>query len=213
MGNAIPDGISREDLLSAIRDFDAGAPHAFGASTVYDLLFEGRRYPPKAIVGLAAERHLGRPLQTTEFRGGLGTKCFRVLEGCGFEVVRKVDPITYPDEIEGVTFIEGLVTTVTVNRYERDPDARTACIDHYGARCRACGLVFSERYGDVGDGFIHVHHLTPLSEIRAAYALNPIRDLRPVCPNCHAMLHRRTPPFSIEELQVKLGIINVASTC
>jgi 5-methylcytosine-specific restriction enzyme A len=79
-------------------------------------------------------------------------------------VVREVDPITYSDEIEGVTFIEGLVTTVTVNRYERDPDARAACIDHYGARCRACRLVFSERYGDVGDGFIHVHHLTPLPE-------------------------------------------------
>lgn len=171
MGNAIPDGISREDLLCAIRDFDAGAPHPFGASTGYDHLFEGRRYPPKAIVGLAAARRLGRPLLTTEFRGGRGTKCFQVLEGCGFKVVRKVDPITYPDELEGVTFIEGLVTTVTVNRYERDQDARAACIAHYGACCRACGLVFSTRYGDVGEGFIHVHHLTPLSEIRAAYDL------------------------------------------
>jgi 5-methylcytosine-specific restriction enzyme A len=50
-------------------------------------------------------------------------------------------------------------------------------------------------------GFIHVHHLTPLSSLGTDYEVDPIRDLRPVCPNCHAVLHRREPPYSPEEVQ------------
>jgi 5-methylcytosine-specific restriction protein A len=53
----------------------------------------------------------------------------------------------------------------------------------------------------LGAGFIQVHHTVPLSSIGTEYVIDPIRDLIPVCPNCHAMLHRKTPPFSIAELR------------
>ena len=59
---------------------------------------------------------------------------------------------------------------------------------------------FSERPGHPPDGFIHVHHLRQLSEIRKEYLVDPIKDLRPVCPNCHAVLHLRNPAYSIEEV-------------
>jgi predicted HNH restriction endonuclease len=63
-----------------------------------------------------------------------------------------------------------------------------------------CGFKVAQTYGEVGEGFIHVHHLKPLSEIGSKYKVDPIQDLRPVCPNCHAMIHRRDPPYGIEEL-------------
>ena len=49
---------------------------------------------------------------------------------------------------------------------------------------------FEEKYGVIGRGFIHVHHIVPISTIRESYQVDPVRDLVPVCPNCHAMLHR-----------------------
>jgi 5-methylcytosine-specific restriction protein A len=83
-----------------------------------------------------------------------------------------------------------------VNAYERDPRARKACLAHHGTNCSVCGFNFESRYGKIGEGFIHVHHLVPLSEVGEDYEVDPIADLLPVCPNCHAMLHRSDPPLS-----------------
>lgn len=103
-------------------------------------------------------------------------------------------------------FKEGTKTKVFVNRYERNPDARRKCIEHYGPICNVCGFDFELIYGEIGFDYIHVHHLIPLAGQEEEYSVNPIDDLRPVCPNCHAMLHRKTPPFAIEELQSRLLI-------
>lgn len=111
-------------------------------------------------------------------------------------------PTKLPEEVgTDETVIEGAVCRVLVNVYERDPSARRKCIEHWGTRCVVCALDFSDRYGELGAGFIHVHHLRPLSEIREQYELDPITDLRPVCPNCHAMLHRKSPPLGVDELR------------
>lgn len=53
----IPDGISREDVEQSIRDFVADVGHNFGPSTRYDLVFEGKRYPPKATSTSEARKH------------------------------------------------------------------------------------------------------------------------------------------------------------
>ncbi len=97
--------------------------------------------------------------------------------------------------------IEGAKKTVTVNAYERNPQARNICIKHHGANCVICNFNFEKMYGDVGKGFIHVHHLTPIASIGQSYELDPVEDLRPVCPNCHSMLHAKNPPFSIVEMR------------
>jgi hypothetical protein len=60
---------------------------------------------------------------------------------------------------------------------------------------------FEDVYGKIGRGYIHVHHLVPPSAIGKRYRLNPKRDLRPVCANCHAMIDRRDPPYTIDELK------------
>jgi hypothetical protein len=101
-------------------------------------------------------------------------------------------------------FSEGSRTAVLVNRYERDPRARAACISHYGSQCVACGFSFAERYGEVGDGVIEVHHLEPLGAQDGLRDVDPIEHLRPLCSNCHTMAHRRSPPYSVEELQTML---------
>lgn len=107
----------------------------------------------------------------------------------------------HPEEIPvGVEYPEGTVRQVIVNAYERNPAARQACVEHHGTSCAVCGFNFGAKYGKIGAGFIHVHHLKPLASIKEGYDVDPINDLVPVCPNCHAMLHRHTPPFSAEEL-------------
>jgi len=110
----------------------------------------------------------------------------------------------YPDELDkSETLFEGIRKTIIVNSYERNPVARTKCIEHYGAQCVVCDFDFEGKYGDIGKGFIHVHHLTQLSDIKQGYEVNPVNDLRPVCPNCHAMLHKKKPPYTVEQLELK----------
>lgn len=111
----------------------------------------------------------------------------------------------HPEEIsEGLKYPEGTVGQVRVNAYERNPAARQACVKHHGLSCAVCRFSFGATYGEIGTGFIHVHHLKPLASIKEGYDVDPIKDLVPVCPNCHAMLHRHTPPFSIEELAASI---------
>ena len=113
--------------------------------------------------------------------------------------------ISYPEEVApSPQLFEGAATSVLVNSYERNPKARRACVAHYGYRCSVCGLSFAEVYGGLGEDFIHVHHLVEISSVGREYAIDPIRDLRPVCANCHAMLHRKVPAISIEELKQSL---------
>ncbi len=108
----------------------------------------------------------------------------------------------FPEEVrDNEEYYEGATKKITVNIYERNPEARQKCIELYGTDCYICGFNFEKQYGETGKGFIHVHHLKPLSEIGEKYELDPVQDLRPVCPNCHAMLHKKKPPYSIGELK------------
>jgi 5-methylcytosine-specific restriction protein A len=112
--------------------------------------------------------------------------------------------IQYPDEIPVEyenTLFEGAKRTIIVNSYERNSEARRICISHWGTVCTICRFDFEKEYGELGKGFIHVHHLKPVSEIGYTYEVDPIKDLRPVCPNCHSMLHRQKKVLGINELK------------
>jgi len=101
-------------------------------------------------------------------------------------------------------FMEGTAYSVRMTQYERDPRNRAACLAHHGIKCAVCGFDFKERYGKIGEGFIHVHHLKPLGQVKGKHRVDPITDMRPVCPNCHAMLHKEKEILSIDELKVLL---------
>lgn len=110
--------------------------------------------------------------------------------------------LQFPEEVAGVaTYGEGAVKQVLVNAYERSANAVSACKAHYGTTCVICGFDFGKVYGEIGRGYIHVHHLVQLADIGKDYKVDPVNDLRPVCPNCHSMLHQRRPPLSIDDLK------------
>ena len=97
-------------------------------------------------------------------------------------------------------YAEGKCKEVTSKTYDRSPHARQACIEHYGYACCVCGFNFKERYGSIGENYIEVHHLKAVADIGKEYLIDPIEDLRPVCANCHRMLHKQRPPLSVEDL-------------
>jgi 5-methylcytosine-specific restriction endonuclease McrA len=114
------------------------------------------------------------------------------------------------------SYPEGAGKQVVVNKYERDPKARKGCLKHHGYNCAVCGFSFEGRYGLLGREYIHVHHLVELSMVGSGYEVNPKKDLIPICPNCHAMIHRSGPGRALtpEELKQQLrpaeGLLNGA---
>ena len=118
------------------------------------------------------------------------------------EKIENKTQIIFPDEVEkNEKFLEGKSKKVYVNVFERNTAARNKCIDYYGYICQICDFDFEKNYGEIGEKFIHVHHIIDISSIGTEYELNPISDLIPVCPNCHAMLHKKKPAYKITELK------------
>jgi len=122
-----------------------------------------------------------------------------------FNVQELQEPIyVYPTEDLAGTYSEGRLENLWTTRKERDWGARQRCVQIHGLSCVVCGFNFEETYGDLGIGFIHVHHLELVASKTGEHSVDPGEDLCPVCPNCHAMLHRRNPPFTIEDLKFRL---------
>lgn len=110
-----------------------------------------------------------------------------------------------PEELNAEeALIEGASITVPVNTFERNPAARAKCIKHHGYKCAICSFDFEEFYGPVGRSYIHVHHIVPLSEIRELHNVDPSKDMVPICPNCHAIVHRTRPALGIAQLREHL---------
>ena len=93
--------------------------------------------------------------------------------------------------VEEDTLFEGIKKQVFVNKYERNSIARKKCIEFHGLNCKLCDTNFATKYGKIGEDFIHIHHLVPIHTNLKQYRVDYKKDLIPVCPNCHAMLHRK----------------------
>ena len=115
-----------------------------------------------------------------------------------FEPVQEVGEHPTAGENEGRAYYE------QVKRYERSRINRAACIELHGPVCVICGFIFGKEYGSNAEGFIHVHHVNPLSLMQGEYVLNPAEDLIPICPNCHAIVHRKIPPHTPEEVKAMI---------
>lgn len=107
-----------------------------------------------------------------------------------------------------VGFSEGTTKQHVSNYYERDPRNRAAAIAIHGVSCAACNVDFGNRYGPVAEGYIHIHHVVPVSKMNESYQVNPATDLIPLCPNCHAVAHQVDPPMGITEIQKLLEASN-----
>lgn len=118
-----------------------------------------------------------------------------------------IDGMNLVDSIQNNQY-EGKKYSVIASRYERNPQVREACLAHYGYSCAVCGFNFADTYGEAAKDYIHVHHLTPLASNGEQHEVDHVHDLRPVCANCHAVIHlRRAPdlPYSIEEVKNMLN--------
>lgn len=122
----------------------------------------------------------------------------------GHSTAEQLSPIyptdTFDEELESAQ--EGSKVLRYVTAYERDPRYRRQALAIHGYRCRACDVDLSERYGAYASGLIHVHHVEPVSQYDAPKKIDPAKDLVPVCPNCHAVIHRRkTATLSIDQVR------------
>ena len=114
-----------------------------------------------------------------------------------------------PSEISGQESVkEGEKLRIEVNKYERSRKNRLMALAFHGYDCSVCNLNFVKKYGEIGNDFIHIHHTVPISKLKSNYQLNIEKDLIPVCPNCHAMLHKGDQminrPFTVKELKKRM---------
>ncbi len=121
-----------------------------------------------------------------------------------FSLIQGNEKVSFPpvSKHDIDVYVEGKSKVITYKTYDRSPAARQACIEHYGYNCSVCGFSFEDAYGAIGSKYIEVHHLRQIADSGKEHIVNPIQDLRPVCANCHCMLHKTRPPLSIEELRI-----------
>ena len=106
-------------------------------------------------------------------------------------------------DLQQEALLEGGHNTHLIKIAKRNPKARLECLAHYGYDCQVCGFNFEE-YGEIGKEYIQVHHKEMICDKDEEYVISPINDLIPVCANCHVMLHRKNPPYTVNELKEKL---------
>ena len=149
---------------------------------------------------------------SVNWKSGIPSSGFSVKQPAVNELLnllREYNPIQEepaPGEFEPGEYWEGAARTITVNRYERDPKARQACLAHHGYNCYTCDADLTKTYGDeLGRRAIHVHHVIPMATRGKEYQLDPINDLVPLCPNCHNVIHKTDPVMTPDAFRKSLG--------
>mgnify|MGYP001244050417 CR=1 FL=1 len=107
---------------------------------------------------------------------------------------------------------EGRAKEVVLNVYERDPKARAACLEHHGFICKVCDYEPEKHHklGHLVAKYLQVHHVNPLHEVGEEHVVDPIKDLVPVCYECHKYIHSRgtkKKPYTVEELREMIGFL------
>ncbi len=184
------------------------SPRRGGVDILHDLIVDADTVPDDVLpMKCLVDRFPGRVYANVQGSG------FRITERESEYIIRewgrRLDspphPIRLPAEREvAAHFNEGATVRVSVDRHERDPRARAACIAEHGCQCVACGFDFEAIYGELGRGYVEVHHLELLSRRKRNRRTSPTADLRPLCANCHAMIHRSDDPdrpLSIAQLR------------
>ena len=103
---------------------------------------------------------------------------------------------------EEIVYFEGKRYSVNSTAIERDSSARRRCLEHFGYSCNVCSINFEEEYGEIGKNYIHVHHRVDIMYTDGEHVIDPTKDLIPLCPNCHAMVHTEKPAMPIEKLKL-----------
>lgn len=109
---------------------------------------------------------------------------------------------TVQENSEFISYQEGTKSIIYSTKFERNTTLRQRVLQEKGFTCVCCGFNFEKTYGEIGKNFIHVHHIVPLHRYSGEAVKNSVNDLVPICPNCHAMIHRnKESTLSIEDLK------------
>ena len=160
---------------------------------------------PMAYSNVYREKDENAPAKIAAFKPELTERRLTKIGREWYAVDSDIPSLLAEELIAPEKYSEGARFEVTINAYERNVKARSACISHHGLRCKVCEFDFGKVYGVIGEGYIQVHHLVPIGKIGKQYQVDPILDLVPVCPNCHAMIHRAEPPLTVEQLRIYLS--------
>lgn len=104
------------------------------------------------------------------------------------------------DEQKEEEYLEGQLKEITFFKRKRSRALREECIHRYGCKCFVCGFDFEKVYGERGRYFIEVHHLNPMANYDDEHSIT-VDDLRPLCSNCHSMIHK-DPNSGLTDIEV-----------
>jgi len=125
----------------------------------------------------------------------------RYLQSCDTEDISPIVTSSPTDTPIKDSYLEGRAAERKITHYERNREARRACIIHYGCKCYICGFDFEKFYGKDGEGFIEVHHIEKIATRANEHKIDPVVDLRPLCSNCHSMVHHAN--LDVEQMHTK----------
>lgn len=100
--------------------------------------------------------------------------------------------------------LEKELLNMRTKKYERDINAREECLSKHGSYCLCCGTNLENIYGKDSNESLEVHYIKENLDMEGGHILNPYEDLRPVCPNCHSIIHSKIPTYTIEEVREKI---------
>ena len=145
-------------------------------------------------------------IETPEFRlKKIDKSIFELSFIYSYEITEDINSEISEESDDQAYNSEGTIKSFYGKRYERNPKIRKKAIEIHGLECKICGFNYEKVYGELGSGYIEIHHINPLSEIKEDHTVNPETDLIPVCSNCHRMLHRdKYTVLSIKELKMRL---------
>lgn len=136
----------------------------------------------------------------------LSTNLAEALSSVSSSILHSVDKVS-PREIAS-EYDEGERLKREIALFRRNPALRRAAIAMHGYSCVACGFNFGNAYGELGEGFIELHHLVPLSERQDAASKQMLKtrvvDVVPLCANCHRVVHRERPATPVERLRAAI---------
>lgn len=115
--------------------------------------------------------------------------------------VLKTNILNLDNELENIEYLECKAYVQYGIKYERNQALRNKAIKLHGTICKVCGFDFKAKYGKLGEDFIEIHHLKPMFSLKKEVRVDPLKDLVPLCSNCHKMIHRNAKqPLTIKEL-------------
>jgi hypothetical protein len=204
---SIPQNITRQHIIQAMKRIDVEGVPRGNKSTGYDLNYNDRKYPPKYTISLANALPNKEEFPVADFNGGKEANNFLIARDfivCDKKSGKPVKPEPISEDDES-SFPEGKAKYQRHRRYERDSRiARLAKSKRMQEKkslgCDACGFCFQKKYGARGAGFIEAHHNLPVSQLGARQRTK-ISDIALVCSNCHRMLHRANPWLSVDALK------------